>query len=179
MQTMQRVAIVRVAHYLLLTSSVTLWTLSSGCYANTAEKNLVSMFVVPEMAYDVKRITLGVENNQQLFFRIRRPYPSKDILNKYNNDLKLAGWTKCVGGKESWDYHRDASTSDHLFVHQIAHYWINRSEKKLAIIAITYYSKQMGEKQQPNNDEQNVAVLVQRDVNVDKERSTLSLSCEK
>lgn len=136
------------------------------------------MFVVPEMAYDVKRITLGAENNQQLFFRIRRQYPSKDILNSYNNDLKLAGWTKCVGGKESWDYHRDASLNDRPFVHQIAHYWINRTDEKLGIVIITYYSKQLGGKHQPDNDVQNVAVLVQRGVNLEKEISVLSLSCE-
>ena len=91
----------------------------------------------------------------------------------------LAGWTRCVGGKESWDYHRDASLNDRPFVHQIANYWINRTDEKLGIVIITYYSKQLGEKHQPDNDVQNVAVLIQRGVNVEKEISTLSLSCGK
>ena len=176
MQTMLRTVVSIIANLLLLIFGT---LLASGCSAATANHNLLDMFAIPEKAYDTKKLNVSGKDNQQLFFRIVKPYPSTELLIQYGQPLERAGWTKCVGKMEAWDFHEDRSSNDQFLVHQIANYWINEKEKKLAVILIRYYSKQLKEDQKPDNDIQSVAVLVQRGLDLRQEIAALSLSCSK
>lgn len=148
-----------------------------GCNTTTTNQGLVGIFDIPEKAYDVRKLNIGTKDNQQLFFRIVRPYPSTELLAKYGQTLDQAAWTRCFGKLESWDVHEDRSSTDQLLVHQIANYWIMRKEKKLAIISITYYSKMLIDRRKPDNDVQNVNVLMQQGLNLQREIDALSLKC--
>lgn len=151
---------------------------AGGCSATTANTDLLDIFIVPEKAYDTQKLNISGKDNQQLFFRIVNPYPSTELLASLGEPLKRAGWTRCIGKLEAWDFHEDRSSDDRLFVHQVANYWVNTKKEQLAVVFIRYYSKQLKKSRNPDNDVQNVAVLVQRGLDLRREIAALSLNCD-
>ena len=149
-----------------------------GCTAGEKEYDLINIFSLPAEAYDVKKLLLGTKDNQQLFFRLHKLYPSKELLKIYGDILSNDGWVKCVGKIEDWQFYQDLSSEAYPYTHELANYWAKDGEQKIALLTLRYYSKLLLDENTPDNDVQNIALLVQRNINLDNESSNLSINCE-
>jgi len=147
-----------------------------SCSSDTEKYDLIGNFPVPEGAYDVKKLTFGTSNTQQLFFRIKERYPSTRITEIYRSFLQDHGWTRCPGSKNGWSSHEDRTSDPYLLVHQLIEYWVYPDDNKLLILKAMYYSKEL-DKEKPDNDEQHIIVWVQHTRNLEKELSELRVDC--
>ena len=154
-----------------------LLTTAVSCSADAKKYDLIDNLPVPDGAYDVKKLTLGTNNTQQLFFQIKEPYPSTRILEIYQSFLKSRGWTRCSGSKNNWSSHEDRTSDPYLLVHQLIEHWVYPDDSKLLILTAIYYSKDLV-KERPDNDEQRLIVWVQRTGNLEKELSELGVNCK-
>lgn len=154
-----------------------LLVLQVGCVDTANNYDLIGEFPVPENAQQVKKITLGSKNTQQLFFIITEKYPSVSVLEGYRDYLKKDGWIKCARAQEGWAFHEDLSGGRHHLVHQLTDYWISDNDKKLLILGAKYYSKERS-KDYPDNDEQRIIVWVQRTSDLQPELERLELNCK-
>lgn len=129
-------------------------------------------------AYEVDKRNIGLQTNQQLFYKLKDVYPSRQALEHYDKYFTDNGWKRCIGTMEEWSSFVDAAQDDELLVHHITHYWINESDKQLAMAFLRYDSKWSKENDVPDNDVQNVFVLMQRDIDdLSMALSRLSVKC--
>lgn len=150
--------------------------IETGCAPSADDYDLIVQFSVPEGAHDVKKLKLGTENTQQLYFWIREEYPSAAVLERYRNYLRNDDWNKCRNAKEGWSSYEDLSGGIHYIVHQMTEHWINGSDGKLLILSARYYSKDRS-KNRPDNDEQQIIVWVQQTDDLKSELERLELNC--
>ncbi len=129
-------------------------------------------------AYEVDKRKLNTKSNQQLFYKLNKPYPSIDALNYYDQYFMEHGWIKCSGNMETWQSFLDATLEQEQLIHQIAHYWIQKPENKLSMVYLSYNSEKTLSTHVPDNDIQNVLILMQRDINLGTQLSHLSLDCD-
>jgi len=160
-------------HIILLAVVVIL----TGCTGNAASLDMVSVLPVYPGAYDVDRRKLGRETNQQLSYKVEKAYPSTEVLDFYDQYLVEQGWNKCTGDIEEWQSFIDATENQDRLVHQITHYFIKESENKLGIVFLRYDSSWSEGRDDPENDIQNVFILMQRVSNLQDELQRLSITC--
>ena len=79
---------------------------------------------------------------------------------------------------EIWQSFLDATLEQEQLIHQIAHYWIQKPENKLSMVYLSYNSEKTLSTHVPDNDIQNVLILMQRDINLGTQLSHLSLDCD-
>ncbi|MBL4606616.1 MAG: hypothetical protein JKY01_02160 [Pseudomonadales bacterium] len=157
-----------------------LFIFTIACSSNANQTDMVDELPLIESADDVDKRNIESENYQQLSYKVNVKYPSSDALGLYKNYFLDDEWIKCVGGIEEWSSFIDAATGDEeLLVHHVANYWIKESEKKLATVFLKYYSNWPKQNRLPDNDIQNVFVLIHRDIDVRDQAKYLSLSCPK
>lgn len=160
-------------HLFLLAVAVVL----TGCTSNAASLDMISVLPVYPGAYDVDRRKLGRETNQQLSYKVEKVYPSTEVLDFYDQYLVEQGWKKCTGDIEEWQSFIDASESQDRLVHQIAHYFIKEGESKLGTVFLRYDSSWSEGSKNPEDDIQNVFILMQRVSGLQGELQRLSIKC--
>ena len=126
----------------------------------------------------MEHLLLNTKSNQQRFYKLNKPYPSIDALNYYDQYFMEHGWIKCSGNMETWQSFLDATLEQEQLIHQIAHYWIQKPENKLSMVYLSYNSEKTLSTHVPDNDIQNVLILMQRDINLGTQLSHLSLDCD-
>jgi hypothetical protein len=150
----------------------------AGCTSEASSLDMVDLLPAYRGAYDVDKRKLNTESNQQLFYNLKKPYPSVDALNYYDQYFMEHGWIKCSGNMETWNSFVDATQKQEQLIHQIAHYWIKKPENKLSIVFLRYKSETVSA-HVPDNSIQNVFILMQRDINnLEAELSRLSVDCD-
>ena len=162
---------------LIRTFLLLLGLLTSGCSISTDDENLLSTFSTPTGAYDIKKLQLGTRDNQQLFFRIKDSYPSMKSIDYFENIFVNEGWDKCFGISRNWIDFEDQSTEPHFYIHRVIRYWVQKEFSRMVVLSATYYSKTLADEKLPDNDIQNVALLVQANIDIEVELSRLQLSC--
>lgn len=150
--------------------------IETGCSSGADGYDLIAQFSVPEGANDVKKLKLGTESAQQLYFWIREEYPSATVLERYRDYLRNDDWNKCRNTKEGWSSYEDISGGTYYIVHQMTEHWINSSDGKLLILSARYYSKDRSDNL-PDNDEQRIIVWVQQMDDLKAELERLELKC--
>jgi hypothetical protein len=165
---------IRPIKYILLLTAV--YSLG-GCTSEASSLDMVDPLPMYKGAYEVDKRQLDTESNQQLFYRLNKPYPSIDVLNYYDQYFMEHGWIKCIGNMETWQSFLDATQKQEQRIHQIARYWIKKPENKLSMVALRYNSEKTAKAQVPDNSIQNVFILMQRDINLETQLSHLSLDC--
>ena len=149
-----------------------------GCTASTSALDMVEALPVYDGGYDIDKRKLGSESYQQLFYRLNEAYPSINVLNYYKEYFLKYNWRECKNNTNEWESFIDATITPGRSVHQVIHYWIKKNESKLGIISLRYYSESRKSKSIPDNNVQNVFVLMQRGLdNLENELSRLSLDC--
>ena len=150
-----------------------------GCTSEASSLDMVDHLPIYRGAYDVDKRELGTESYQQLFYNLKKPYPSVDALNYYDQYFMEHGWIKCSGNMETWDSFVDATQKQEQLIHQIGHYWIKKPENKLSMVYLRYKSEKTVSAHVPDNSIQNVFILMQRDINnLETELSRLSVDCD-
>ena len=154
---------------------------SVACSQGAADLDLLRGLPVPEGATDVKKLQLGASpNNQQLFFRIERKYPARDVFDLFNSHFSQEKWIACkpgVGWKDGWDSFIDESVKPAQRVHRIVSFWVRPDRKAYAFVTGMYYSPASTSSATPSNAEQRWIVLLQKDVNAIDEGKRLSFQC--
>jgi len=150
----------------------------AGCIsrADSGSLDMVDALPVYQGAYDIDKRKLGRESNQQLSFRVTETYPSNEVLNFYDKYFSGVGWKKCTGNIERWQSFVDAANGPEQLVHQIARYFVKEDERRLSTVFIQYRSESKG-KAEPDNDVQNVFILMQKDIDLEKTLQSLSIDC--
>jgi predicted transposase YbfD/YdcC len=152
--------------------------LLSSCTNKTSSLDMVDLLPAYRGAYDIDKRIIERESNQQLFYRLKKSYPSVDVLNYYDQYFMEQGWIKCSGNMETWESFVDATQRQKQLIHQIARYWIKKPENKLSMVYLRYNSETVSA-HVPDNSIQNVFILMQRDIdNLETELSRLSLDCD-
>lgn len=154
---------------------------SVACSQGTAELDLLRGLPVPEGATDVKKLQLGASSsNQQLFFRIERKFPARDIFELYSSHFSQEKWIACKPGpgwKDGWDSFVDESVKPAQRVHRLVSFWVRPDRKAYALVTGMYYSPASTSSAAPSNAEQRWIVLLQKDVNAIDEGKRLSFQC--
>ncbi len=167
--------IMRITKYNLLFSFV---FLSAACGSKADQLVMIDELPVFSGAYEVDKRAIGSQSNQQLFYKLKDTYPSRQALDNYDEYFTGNGWKRCIGTMEEWSSFIDVAQDDEFLVHHITHYWINESDGQLAIAFLRYNSKWPKENDVPDNDAQNVFVLMQKDIDdLNVELSRLSVKC--
>lgn len=149
-----------------------------GCASSSKALEMIDTLPLHEESYDVDKRKIGSNLNQQLFFKFNDAYPSTDILNDYNEYFLRNNWRKCKGSMKGWESFIDSTRNPEQLVHQLVHYWVKENENKLGIISLRYYSNPQIKKIVPDNNVQNILVLMQKDVpSLENELSRLSVDC--
>jgi hypothetical protein len=152
--------------------------ISIACGSKAAQLDMVDKLPIYTGAHEVDKRKIGSPSNQQLFYKIKDAYPSSSALDYYDKHFADNGWKKCAGTMEEWSSFIDAAQKDELLVHHITHYWVKESDRKLAIVFLRYNSKWPNESDTPDNDAQNVFVLMQKDIDdLNTELARLSVKC--
>ncbi|MEW6296089.1 MAG: hypothetical protein AB1467_07445 [Candidatus Diapherotrites archaeon] len=122
-------------------------------------------------SYDVKTYQ-DIPNVRDVKYKVRLPFPSKEVLLFYDNKLKDIGWLPFVQpnypkNDRKWWQFVDFRIEGKPLVHQLTAYWVNKDRTKLVFLVIKYYSRYLnkqwnmyaGEKN-PNNDIQEIALQI-------------------
>jgi hypothetical protein len=133
-----------------------------GFYFRTP--NMVANVPVLDGAHDVGRIYVKGELHQKLYYTIKKPYPNVEALDFYDKYLTEKGYERCVviddeGWRSSISMTND---SERIILHSASRYFINRDEAKISTVILRYQSQKKGggEKDIPDNDVQEVSVLM-------------------
>ncbi len=153
-----------------------------GCTSASSQLDMLLELPVADGAFDVDRRYLGSEVNQQLFYRVSKPYRSKDVLFLYQDHFAKLGWYRCKGEMEDWSSFIDRSKGVEKKVEQITHYWISPSEAMRATVVIRYEFDADGFEEAPAPDSaiQYIIVLMQKNLgNMRAELKDLNLKCSR
>jgi len=148
-----------------------------GSSSEASSLDMVDHLPIYKEAYNIDKRSLDTVSNQQIIFNIKKPYPSVDVLNYYDQYFMKHGWIKCSGYMEDWQSFLDATLKPEQLIHQIAHYWIKKPENKLSMVYLRYNSENSLSAHVPDNNIQGVIILMQRDINLETQLSHLSLDC--
>jgi hypothetical protein len=149
-----------------------------GCSDQPGPLELIDHYPIPNEARDVKKLKLHSENNQQIFFRVDKAYPSTEIIDYYSEFMKTEGWQKCKSGLDDWQSYLDGTSKEVTYNYEIANFWIKRKEEKLAMLVIKYDSRNLENNKVPDNNVQHISLLVQKDLNLEDEMSRMSINCD-
>jgi hypothetical protein len=153
-----------------------------SCSPEVGDLDLLKGLPIPEGANDVKRLQLGASSkNQQLFFRIERAYPAKDVLDLYNTHFSGEKWIACKGGvgwKDGWDSFVDESNKPAHRVHRVVSLWVRPDQRAYAFVTGMYNSQASAPSSAPDNSEQRWVVLLQKDIDAIEEAKRLSFNCD-
>lgn len=154
---------------------------SVACSQGVADLGLLRELPVPADATDVKRLQLGASpSNQQLFFRIERKFPARDVFELYSSHFAKNEWIPCPPGegwKNGWDSFVDESVQPAQRVHRLVSFWVRPDRKAYAFVTGMYSSPASTSSATPSNAEQKWIVLVQEGVNAIDEGKRLSFQC--
>jgi hypothetical protein len=154
---------------------------SAACSQGGGDLDLLRELPVPEGATDVKKMQLGASSsNQQLFFRIERKYPARDVLDLLNDHFSREKWITCKPGqgwKDGWDSFVDESVKPAQRVHRIVSFWVRPDREAYAFVTGMYSSPASTSSAGPSNAEQRWIVLLQKGVNAVDEGKRLSFEC--
>jgi len=154
-----------------------------ACTQEASKLDLVQGLPIPVGGHDVKKMQLGASpSNQQLFFRIERKYPEKDVFELYNVHFAREKWRECRGGlgwKDGWDTYVDESTTPPQRIHRIVSLWIRPDQRAYALVTGMYSSHGSAPSSNPDSAEQRWILLLQKDVDALSEARRLSFQCDR
>jgi len=103
-------------------------------------------------------------------YKVRLSFPSKEVVQFYDNKLKAIGWVPFVEpnypeSDRKWQQFIDGTVEGRPLVHKIAAQWVNKHNSRMVLMVITYHSRYSNMKEklyaiEPNNNIQEVAVQV-------------------
>lgn len=162
----------------LLSSGLLLAVLA--CTQTPEGFDLLEGLPTPSGATELQKLHLESPKNQQLFFKIERAYPARDVFDLYNGYFAQQGWIACSGSgwKDGWDTFRDESTKPPQRVHRITSHWIRPDRRAIALVSGMYYSAATATAASPDNSAQRWVVLVQKDLDAMEQAKRLSLQCK-
>jgi len=151
-----------------------------SCTQTPPEFDLLERLPIPAGASEVQKLHLESPKNQQLFFKIERAYPARDVFDLYDGYFKQEKWIACGGGgwKDGWDSFGDESTKPAQRVHRITSHWVRPDRRALALVSGMYYSAATATAAAPDNAVQRWVILVQKDVDAMEHAKRLSLQCK-
>ncbi len=134
---------------------------------------------IPKAAYDVQKLPADSRRLDELSFKIDLSYPSKEVLEFYEEYLAAQGWTKCKGGVDEWDSFVDMSAGHSQLIHQLFRVWVKRDQNVEAVVSLRYYSEGVDERRKtPTNKIQFVNVLIIDDLaDLDRQLKLYGLEC--
>lgn len=148
----------------------------TGCSVGDNKHALIDEFDIPDRAQNVKKLSLGTEDSQQIYYEITESYPGVSQLDKYKDYLRKNGWFNCTSNISGWSSYEDRSSKMPLMVFQLIDYWIKRDSGKLLSLSGMYHSKNIA-KNVPDTDTQKIIILVQKSKQLDKYLEELKLDC--
>jgi len=103
-------------------------------------------------------------------YKVRLSFPSKDVVQFYDNKLKAIGWVPFVEpnypkSDRKWQQFIDSTVEGRPLVHQLVAQWVNKDSTRIAGLFITYCSRYSNMKEElyekePNNNIQEIVVQV-------------------
>ena len=133
---------------------------------------------VPPAAYDVQESSVAADYPNQLSFKIELEYPTKSVLDIYNQHFQPADWIKCRTPVDGWDSISDETMRPSQRVHSLAQYWINRDRTVIAFVALHYYSPDDGSyRNKPAGKTQHVTIVFHQSPDLEHLLRPLGLKC--
>jgi hypothetical protein len=116
-------------------------------------------------SYDIK-IYQNKPDLKTLEYKVHLRFPSKDVVNFYDDKLKEIGFVPFVDpglsrGDRTWKKFTDGTIKGDPLVHQLHAHWTNKDHSKMLVLVIKYYSTNMTWEEkmrakEPNNNIQEV-----------------------
>ena len=135
--------------------------------ANDSEAYIIGLRY-PE-SYDAKTYQDGPDI-RYVKYKVRLSFPSKEVVQFYDNKLKAIGWVPLVEpnypeSDRTWQQFIDSTVEGDPIVHQLVAQWVNKDNKRMAGLCITYYSIYSNKQEkmhaiEPNNNIQEVIMQV-------------------
>lgn len=149
---------------------------TTGCITGSGPLDMVDSLPVYNGAYDIDKRKLGQKSDQQLWFRVTEAYPSNEVLVFYGNYLSKTGWARCAGSIDGWHSFVDATDGADQRIHQAVQYFLKEDGRKLAVVLVQYRSEP-NRHSEPDNDVQNVTILMKKNVDLKGALEYLSIDC--
>lgn len=111
----------------------------------------------------------------QTDFKLSMKYPSNPVFAYYSGLLDKT-WTSCNWG-DGWTSFIDGTRNPAVRIHQIAHVWLKPAEKRFISLSVRYISSDKCTSEQPETDEQHVALVEYADADTAEISKLLELSC--
>jgi hypothetical protein len=121
-------------------------------------------------SYDAKTYQNRADNIRNVLYKVRLSFPSKEVLQFYDDKLKDIGWVTFVEpayreGDRKWRNFIDGTVEGHPLVHQLLATWANKDKSRMIVFALRYYSTKMTVKEkyhakEPDNDIQEVILQI-------------------
>ncbi len=114
--------------------------------------------------YDIHTHTVGPYNIWQIDYKVNLPYPSKDVLEFYDDHLVSLGWTPFAeenyqASYRIWQSFIDDTKKGSPRVHQLIAKW--KKDDKIIFVGIRYYSPNItSNKSSPDNDVEEVFMQI-------------------
>lgn len=103
-------------------------------------------------------------------YEVRSPYPSKKVIEFYDNELKKIGWIPFIEPyyKDSdrvWNCYVDLTINGAPLKHELVAKWVNKQKDRMVMVILTYYSYPPERKENycntgPDNNIQAVTVQI-------------------
>jgi len=95
-------------------------------------------------AMDVKHYSLKNGLIKGVSYKVKLPYPSKDVLDFYNKEMSKRGYKPFVEeyykyADRKWQFFEDVTKKDKLYVSQLIAYWVDSNRKRRVVLALRYY----------------------------------------
>jgi len=119
-------------------------------------------------SYDAKTYQSITENVRNVRYRVRLSFPSRAVLDFYDDRLKHMGWVPFIQPayrNREWGHFIDGTVQGTPLVHQLLATWMNKDKSRMILLALTYYSTKYNIKEkysakEPDNDIQDVRLQI-------------------
>ena len=142
---------------------------SASIYSKEENENDMILSLLYPGAYNIYNHTFKKTNVIQIQYLVKLPYPSLDVLNFYDNELKKKGWkehtTAYFDNTQDWISVWDGTIKGEPLTHRLDSYWVNKSQNKIVVLMLEYRSYNLGKKEilkssKPNNNIQRVILQI-------------------
>jgi hypothetical protein len=167
---------------LVLTLLTTMLLLSGSQIKQEDDRKSINIVPIPTGAYAASQHEITA-NAQQISFRFDAPYPSDQVLVFYERFFRQGGYDRChiPGQKNEWHSFVEQVGDTERVTHQIMHYWVNETKRRLAVVVVRYDSDLERAAGPPDNDVQHVMVILHggEGYQFEEVRDWLELQCSR
>jgi len=143
---------------------------TKGSFSGNDDETYIVGLRYPK-SYDARTFQLGPEC-RNVTYKIRLPFPSKEVVRFYDDKLIAIGWVPFVEPNypetnRAWQQFIDGTVKENPLIHHLLAEWVNKDKTRIVSLAIRYISiysnkpeRMYAKEPYPNSDIQEVTLQI-------------------